>query len=192
MSLLIVFSENVGDAMLSLYATDATSGSALFREFHVDEYSMDDSVHQFYRTFGGAPVEIYDLNDAVTIRTTLSPVYARALSLLQEFSSFEENWDSYGSSAIPETALDEAREFLAELSSKDQVSARYVPNVVVPLGYGGVQMEWAIPHGLLEIEIDSDRAYSYLVVRRTEGKRESEERTGISRKAAIQKLSSFV
>jgi hypothetical protein len=59
-----------------------------------------------------------------------------------------DNWDQRGSAAVRADVLSFAWQLLAQIMPADGM-----PPVVVPLGNGGIQLEWSSPTAELEIEI---------------------------------------
>jgi hypothetical protein len=93
---------------------------------------------------------------------------ARGLRRLAELCQYKDDWDSYQSAAISETALAQARDFLSSLDDN-------VPSpMIVPVPGGGIQFEWQVDGKELEIEIRSDGEIEYLKVCKDETTEESQ------------------
>jgi hypothetical protein len=69
------------------------------------------------------------------------------------------NWDQRGSAAVRADVLSFAWQLLAQIMPADGM-----PPVVVPLGNGGIQLEWSSPTAELEIEITRPYQTSALLV----------------------------
>jgi len=67
---------------------------------------------------------------------------------LMTLASLGNNWDQRGSAAVKADVLSFAWQLLAQIMPVDGT-----PPVVVPLGNGGIQLEWSSPTAELEIEI---------------------------------------
>jgi hypothetical protein len=75
--------------------------------------------------------------------------WARAtIDRLVALASLKENWDQRGSAAPRADVLSFAWTILAQIMPSDGKAP-----VIVPLGNGGVQIEWNAPHVELEIEV---------------------------------------
>ena len=75
------------------------------------------------------------------------------LRQLAALATLPDGWDSYGARPIAPAATEEARRLLWLMDDPSQAPS------VVPTSRGGVQLEWAHPHGLgseVEIEIGPD------------------------------------
>jgi len=63
-------------------------------------------------------------------------------------ASLPNNWDQRGSAAPRGDVLSFAWTILAQIMPSDGK-----PPVIVPLGNGGVQIEWSSPHAELDVEV---------------------------------------
>jgi hypothetical protein len=77
-----------------------------------------------------------------------------------------ENWDSYGGHTPKREAAETAIQIIASITQKDPPRPR-----VVPLGTGGIQLEWENGQRELEVECGPDGSVEALKI---EGDREGE------------------
>lgn len=70
---------------------------------------------------------------------------------LMELSLLEDNWDSYGGSAITKIALEKANLLLRALQAIQAVEPW-----IIPCGGGGIQLEWHRNGFDIEIEISPE------------------------------------
>ena len=78
---------------------------------------------------------------------------------LMILAALRDNWDQRGSAAVKADVLSFAWQLLAQIMPVDGV-----PPVVVPLGSGGIQLEWSSPAAQLEIEIARPFQISALLI----------------------------
>ncbi len=78
---------------------------------------------------------------------------------ISTLAQLPENWDSYGSPAIHQAAIEQAAEVLACLSDLDLPDPH-----IVPVPGGGIQLELQQEKRELEIEILPDGSIEYLLV----------------------------
>ncbi len=78
-----------------------------------------------------------------------------ALDRLVEFSKLPANWDEYDSDPISDLATSRAREVLTLLRDafEPAVGEAFMPDNVVPMRDGGVQLEWSKDGMYVEVEI---------------------------------------
>lgn len=86
-----------------------------------------------------------------------------AQDLLAEYADLQPNWNSYGALQISPVANQEARRLLFQLF--ESYGQAGIPDTIVPLADGGLQFEWDKRGGTLEMEIQSDRILSTLLIR---------------------------
>ena len=83
-------------------------------------------------------------------------------SLLENINDFEklgENWDSHGAKRFDRIVLDEAKRCVSYLNE----NIGFVPEAVVPMSSGGVQLEFHSKHKDIEIVVgEAGRNYSVL------------------------------
>lgn len=112
---------------------------------------------QWYQSAGNVSELVRSsVKPVVVARPQLSPPsvvhrsnWARAtVDRLIAVASLRDNWDQRGSAAVKADVLTFAWQLLAQIMPVDGT-----PPVVVPLGNGGIQLEWSSPTAELEIEI---------------------------------------
>ena len=86
---------------------------------------------------------------------------------LDELTNLQDNWDSYGSSAIKREVAAKALEVISVLSRLRMEK----PSVIAVPG-GGVQFEWANSSSELELEIRPNGAVEFLIVDQNKEMRE--------------------
>jgi len=104
----------------------------------------------------------------------ISPL-AEILEHLYEIERLRPNWDSYGSAAPTHVAVNAARDLIHNVCSGSLGEERAVPYAVAPLSGGGVQIEWRGDARAIEVEVRSEGALGYLLIRGREPSREFEE-----------------
>lgn len=82
-----------------------------------------------------------------------------AESKISELSKLPENWDSYGSRAIQQAAIEQASALLVKLANQNLPQ----PDIF-PVPGGGIQLEFQQESRELEIEILPDGLTEYLTV----------------------------
>lgn len=91
--------------------------------------------------------------------------FPAAMQRLNEFAALTAGWDTYRAAPIAATAIAEARSFLSALARRFAGQTDIAkPFFLSPLPYGGVQIEWHRPNQEIEIEIDSDGHFGYLLI----------------------------
>jgi hypothetical protein len=76
-----------------------------------------------------------------------------------------DNWDQRGSAAVRADVLSFAWQLLAQIMPADGTAP-----VIVPLGNGGIQLEWSSPNAELEIEITRPFKVSALLIELNDGR----------------------
>lgn len=114
--------------------------------------------------------------------TSSQDPFADALRRIDEFRGLEPNWNSYGAERVTREAISAAKVLFRALSDDArQLGPGLRPVAVVPLGSGGVQVEWFGPGGELEVEIEPDGTLGYLLITGTAPDRHFEEAAIASR-----------
>lgn len=92
---------------------------------------------------------------------SLQPVLQR----LEEIASLGQDWDSYGAQAPSRRALATARHLAGAVAESfaPAVGTHALPDAVLPLADGGLQMEWRSGDGILEIDVDPEGRLGYLL-----------------------------
>ncbi|MGH9844808.1 MAG: hypothetical protein ACREEM_39330 [Blastocatellia bacterium] len=85
---------------------------------------------------------------------------------LHQFTELKANWDSYGAEPIANTAIITAHKLIAEaiLHFPDTHGMRAVPYDTGPLPTGGLQVVWKGPLAELEVDINSEGRFGYLMI----------------------------
>ena len=104
---------------------------------------------------------------------------------LTEFAAFEEDWDSYGASPISYRAIDAARQLLLRLPRLLGEFGDAGPYAVAPLASGGIQFEWRVPRGSLELEIGPNGDRGYLLTSESDSGQTYEEKENVSQADAL-------
>jgi hypothetical protein len=123
-----------------------------------------------------------------TISATIVEELQPALERLEEFKALSEDWDSYGAAAISPRSIGLARDIAAEVVSNHALSIRpegYTFDVV-PTPDGGVQLEWTVSEQHLEVVIDPQGTFGYLLVSMSDGDRRSTTADDVSRDVVLQ------
>jgi len=108
--------------------------------------------------------------------------FGAALLQLESVANLADDWDSYGSRAPDSNAIFAARKLIVDA----QRQSNLIPYFVGPVSGGGVQIEWHIQDGTIEIEVYPNKTFAVLVVRNKGSlKRTSFERTNISRQEVM-------
>lgn len=95
----------------------------------------------------------------VTLLNTLSEWKIATIRGLLGLLSRRPNWDSYGSCPPSQNAVSIGVQLILSVEIESFVAAQ-----VVPVGGGGVQLEWSFGSRGLEIEINSDGSIEFLRV----------------------------
>ena len=102
----------------------------------------------------------YVLDSTTDSINTATSLIEKAFGDLDELSTLDVDWDSYGSPKISNDLIIAAKSFLYQLEYEFFAAPR-----VVPISGGGIQLEWQMGERELELEfIDSDNI-GYLKVR---------------------------
>ena len=98
--------------------------------------------------------------------STLDVVLDAWLQRLGQFSQLGPDWDSYGGVSPSSLSISTAHRFLVTVGDVllDVVGSRIQPFNVVPLSYGGVQIEWRGPSYDIEVEVGPNGDFGYLLV----------------------------
>lgn len=83
---------------------------------------------------------------------------------LMALASLRDNWDQRGSAAVRADVLSFAWQVLAQIMPADGAAP-----VVIPLGNGGVQLEWSSPTAELEVEIARPYQTSAILIENQNG-----------------------
>lgn len=89
---------------------------------------------------------------ATTVTELTTPELTSAFRELWALKSLQENWNSYGSASIAQSALQSAHRLLGIAGE-----LRSLPDAIVPTARGGVQFEWKTADRELEIEVTPSR-----------------------------------
>lgn len=123
-----------------------------------------------------------------TISATIVEELQPALERLEEFKGLGEDWDSYGAAVISRRSIGLARDIAAEVVSSHALSIRpegYIFDVV-PTPDGGVQLEWTVGDQHLEIAIEPQGAFSYLLASSSDSDTQVVTGEDVSRKIIIE------
>jgi len=96
-------------------------------------------------------------NRAFPVRS-LRDWQVNALKKLARLGLLKANWDSYGSSPIPDTVLDAAADLVSAVSLE-----RVPPVNITPVSGGGVQFEWEKGARKLVVEVRPDLTFGVLL-----------------------------
>jgi len=96
------------------------------------------------------------------------PWLRAAIQKLSEFKSYAQNWDSYNSPPLSDSAIENAKCLLSSLN--DRTPAPFI----APVSGGGVQFEWQFQNRELEIEFCQDGRKEFLKVYEDESMEEGE------------------
>jgi hypothetical protein len=105
---------------------------------------------------------------------TGAPIFSETvrdhLRRLDRFATLERGWDSYGAQPISVNAIEAASVLLMSLAAhlEPWFGRRVKPYVVAPLASGGVQLEWRGPSGIIEVDVDPEGTFSYLLLQGAE------------------------
>lgn len=88
------------------------------------------------------------------------------LNRLSRLAKLSKDWDSYGGDPPTKRSVSTAYGLLFEVDERFGPAAgqRISPFAIVPLAYGGVQMEWRGPFAEVEIEIGPEGKFGYLFI----------------------------
>jgi len=78
---------------------------------------------------------------------------------VQELARLEENWNTYGSPRISDSAVSETLQLLTDIARLGMPEPK-----IVPVSGGGLQLEWANGVSEIEIEIFPDKSIQYLLL----------------------------
>lgn len=117
----------------------------------------------------------------------------RALRRLDEISSLESNWDSYGSVPAAVEAITKARNLIANVYRTLWPTAgqNVIPFAIAPLSGGGIQIEWRSRRGAIEVEI-GPTTFGHLMVNGTGADRTFLEEDGVSESRILELIASIV
>lgn len=87
-----------------------------------------------------------------------------AIARLRALVPLRDNWDQRGSAAVKRDVLSFAWQLLSQIMPADGVAP-----VIVPLGSGGIQLEWSSETAELEVEITRPFEMFALLVERVDG-----------------------
>jgi hypothetical protein len=118
------------------------------------------------------------------------PEILEALRRLEEISSLQKDWDSYGAEAPAKAAIFAGRRFIASLDRLQKAA----PFFVAPIPDGGIQMEWQGQDVALEVEINpAGDSFNYLkIVGRGTADRKSEEKHNVSAYQILERIDSVI
>ena len=104
-----------------------------------------------------------------------------ALDNLEKLSLLPNNWDSYGAECPSTLAVENARSFLFKLPSYfPYLSPHEInPFTIVPVCDGGIQIEWRNQYAEIELEVESDGKFSYLLIDKSQKERVFLEKHGV-------------
>jgi len=86
------------------------------------------------------------------------------LERIRRVADLAKDWDSYGALPPSREALANSRWILSKLEERLPEVEDLRPFALSPLADGGMQLEWERPGLSLELEINSDGSYGYLLV----------------------------
>ena len=99
---------------------------------------------------------------------SLEPVIQR----FEEIASLGPDWDSYGAAVPSARALATARHLAGAVAESfaPRAGERALPATVLPLADGGLQLEWLVPGGVLEVDVDPEGRLGYLLEHRIDNR----------------------
>lgn len=106
-----------------------------------------------------------------------------ALDRLSRLAKLPADWDSYGGDPPTRRSISTAYGLLFEVVDSIGRTAGQagIPFAIVPLAYGGVQMEWRGPSAEVEIEIGPEGDFGYLCIDKRGPERIFREKDGATR-----------
>ncbi len=118
-----------------------------------EEYDQSNLPWRSQHVVGSArPVEI-----RVRVRGVVPRWFIPATERLTNLSKLQENWDSYGASAINAQAITQAIQVMTEVMTNDTPMP-----AIVPTTRGGIQLEWHLGGIDMEVEVTGGRTLSVL------------------------------
>ncbi len=143
--------------------------------------TLEDSTKTSLECRYGGDVSIKREN--TTTGQDLRPCFWEAFVRLNGFRRLLPNWDSYDAVKISSKAIDVAISLLSQVQEEDfyfslEKKGRddmLKPIAVVPLGDGGVQLEWGGSAAEIEVEISPIGEFAFLLLRGRGAKRTYEE-----------------
>jgi hypothetical protein len=106
------------------------------------------------------------------VRVVHSEMIARAVDdmfgRVHAMRSLPENWDSYSASPPSQAAIVKLLNIVREVigNRMSVVGSPAIPYVVAPLPDGGVQAEWRCGSRAIEVDVNTDGTFGYLIVTR--------------------------
>ncbi len=126
------------------------------------------------RIMPGAELEVPKQSTEVIVITSDPSWVSPCLTKLAEFERLQQNWDGYNSPPIGLGALSNARRFLTTL----QIQGLPAP-AVVPVGGGGVGLNWVSGAKEVELTLLPDGSVEYLKVLHPDLARDDATREGV-------------
>lgn len=110
-----------------------------------------------------------------------------ALDRLSRLANLPVDWDSYGGDPPTKRSISTAYGLLFEVADGIGRAAgpASIPFAIVPLAYGGVQMEWRGPSAEVEVEIGPEGDFGYLFIDKRGPERTFCEKDGATRKEIL-------
>lgn len=158
---------------------------ASIRLFHTDGMPFERKISGRYTSPNDVLENPYVATNASIGDAAKADVESPVVKMLRRLESIERldrDWDSYGSDPPSPRAAGAARNLAWGViqSFFAAAGALAVPYEIAPLSGGGVQMEWRRNERAIEVEIDPDGGYSYLVVAGDASPVRSQEKSGVS------------
>ncbi len=114
----------------------------------------------------------------------------RALDRIDDLARLGNDWDSYGAAPIGTDAVRTARVLAIELW-RSGAFADLSQIDIIPIPTGGIQFEWALGGGEIEVEIDRTGELTWLIARDDGIDEESSGQPAASPRDVVDRISSF-